>query len=161
MNTTFLSRLQAIRQDADRRQAQRRRVDAVLERSEGWIRTCGFRDSLEQLVSARVDELSDEAPGFILSRSCFDGRYMLAVRQVHRDGVDGRSSFSRLTIFMALDTASGQATLECRRTVRNRDLEADRVTVPMTPESLQGLEARIESWFLEFAEAYFGSRLAA
>ena len=86
---------------------------------------------------------------------------MLAVRQVQRDAANGRSSFSRLTIFMALDTEAGQATLECRRTVRNRDLESDRVTVSMTAESLTGLEARIETWFLEFAEAYFGSRLAA
>ena len=83
------------------------------------------------------------------------------VRQVQRDAAGGRSSFSRLTIFMALDTESGQATLECRRTVRNRDLESDRVTVPMTAEGSASLDARIEAWFLEFAEAYFGVRLAA
>ena len=162
MNTTFPTRLAAIRKDADRRtaEAQVRRVEAVLERSDDWIRSCSFRDQLQKLVADRVAELAEAAPGFVLSKSCFDGRYMLAARQVDHDA-GSESSFSRLTILMALDTESGQATLECRRTVRNRDLPADRLAVPLTPESLAGLDARIEAWFVEFAEASFASRLAA
>jgi len=162
MNTTFPTRLAAIRKDADRRQAeaQSRRVEAVLERSEDWIRTCGFRDELQQSVADRVAELAVAAPGFVLSQSCFDGRYMLAARQVESES-GTEASFSRLTILMALDTESGEATLECRRTVRNRDLATDRVTVPLTDQSLAKLEGRIEAWFVEFAEAWFGARLAA
>ena len=150
METTFEDKLRAIRDTAARRQAEdlKSRADRALARSELLIETCDFRKRVEGAIEQKVRQFGAATSDFVLSRSCFDGQYMLALRTIDKP-------YSRLSFMLRVDSEKGTMTLSCRKTVRNRDLEKVVTEQSLDGDGLSRIEAMVEAQFMDFARAYF------
>jgi hypothetical protein len=84
---------------------------------------------------------------------------MLALRLDEQlvDG-DGRlgSYFSRLVFLLDPHSSEGTFGIQCRKTIRNRDLETCSHATTMDAVGRLELDSFIETQFLSFAEGYFG-----
>ncbi|HTE06299.1 MAG TPA: hypothetical protein VK824_08900, partial [Planctomycetota bacterium] len=106
-----------------------------------------------------VKNFQSEAPGFVLTRGFFEGKYMLALRLdeelLNAEGRAGRY-FSRLLFLLDPHPDDGRFVMQCKKTIRNRDLETETNAGTMSAESRTGFAGFIEAQFIDFAEHYFG-----
>lgn len=161
MSSAFKDKLKKIR-DASAKRSEihlRLRTDEDLVRSQRTVQAFEFRESIEAVIEEFVRNFQSEAPGFVLTRGFFEGKYMLALRLdeelLNGEGRSGRY-FSRLLFLLDPHPDDGRFGMQCKKTIRNRDLESDAHAGTMTPESRPDFAAFIEAQFLDFAEHYFG-----
>lgn len=160
MSSSFKDRLRQIR-DASAKQNQiqlRLRTDEDVMRSQKTVQAFEFRERVEGVIEEYAHSFQSEAPGFVLTRGFFEGKYMLALRFDEASDEGVHRSFSRL-LFL-LDPHSGDDTfnVQCKKTIRDRDVDSQLVTVPMADEGLETLGGFVETHFLDFAERYFEQR---
>jgi len=161
MSSAFKDKLKKIR-DASAKRSEihlRLRSDEDLVRSQRTVHAFEFREGVEAVIEDFVKNFQSEAPGFVLTRGFFEGKYMLALRLdeelVNSEGRTGRY-FSRLLFLLDPHPDDDRFVMQCKKTIRNRDLETDAHSGHMTPESQAEFSGFIEAQFLDFAEHYFG-----
>ncbi len=161
MATRFKDKLKQIRDASTQRSVidLKLRSEEDLVKSQRTVKAFEFRESVEAVITELVKSFQAEAPVFVLNRGFFEGKYMLALR-LNEELVDseGRADryFSRLMFLLDPHTDQDAFDLQCRKTVRNRDLESHSVRSEMTDAGRTTLSEFIEAQFLEFAEQYFG-----
>jgi hypothetical protein len=161
MPSRFQDKLRRIR-DASRERSEQThkvRTEEDIHRSEKTVHAFEYRESVEAGIEDLVTSFQEEAPDFVLTRGFYEGKYMLALRLdeqlLDEDGRAG-SYFSRLMLLLDPRSESADFNVQCRKTIRNRDLETTTKTTPMDEESVPVLGEFIEAQFVAFAEAYFG-----
>jgi hypothetical protein len=161
MSSAFKDKLKKIR-DASAKRSEihlRLRSDEDLVRSQRTVRAFEFREAVEAVIEEFVRNFQSEAPGFVLTRGFFEGKYMLALRLdeelVNSEGRTGRY-FSRLLFLLDPHSDDDRFVMQCKKTIRNRDLDTDAHTGHMSPEGRAEFSNFIEAQFLDFAEHYFG-----
>ncbi len=161
MSSGFKDKLKKIR-DASAKRSEihlRLRSEEDLIRSQRTVHAFEFREGLEAVIEEFVKNFQAEAPGFVLTRGFFEGKYMLALRLdeelVNSEGRTGKY-FSRLLFLLDPHTEDDRFVMQCKKTIRNRDLDSDSHQGTMTPAGQTEFAAFIEAQFLVFAERYFG-----
>ena len=161
MSSAFKDKLKKIR-DASAKRSEihlRLRSEEDLIRSQRTVHAFEFREGVEAVIEEFTKNFQAEAPGFVLTRGFFEGKYMLALRLdeelVNGEGRTGKY-FSRLLFLMDPHPDDDSFVMQCKKTIRNRDLESDSHAGKMTPEGQAEFAAFIEAQFLAFAERYFG-----
>lgn len=160
MSNRFKQKLKEIRDESQRRAvvSHKARTDEDLHRSEKTVQSFDFRERVEAVIDELVLNFQGEAPGFVLHRGFFEGKYMLAMRLeeqlVDESGKPGQY-FSRLVFLLDPHSSDDSFTVECRKTIRNRDLETLSRSGAMATEELEVYGEFVEQQFLTFAEAYF------
>lgn len=166
MASRFQDKLKEIR-DASSRQSealQKVRNSADLERSLKTVHGFEYREKVESVIEDLGTGFHEEAPGFELTRGFFEGKYMLALRHVEElvvAGERGHHAFSRISFLLAPHSEDDTFEIQCRKTIRDRDLETQTLTVPMEESSFDALSLFIEEQFLVFAKGYFNENGAA
>jgi hypothetical protein len=161
MNSRFQDKLREIR-DAGERRSEASHKERSLEdmaRSQKTVAAFEYRERVEKVIEDLVTNFLDEAPGFVLSRGFFEGKYMLALRfdeSLTDDEGRGGHSYSRLMLLLAPHSEDDSFEIQCRKTIRNRDVETQSATAPMTIDALPEHASFIEDQFLSFARVYFG-----
>jgi len=161
MTSRFRDKLKQIRDASQKRSAQshRERTEEDIHRSQQTVAAFEFREQLEVVIDEFVANFLTEAPGFTLTRGFFEGKYMLSLRleeqlldqNGHLDGY-----FSRLMFLLDPRSAAREFAIQCRKTIRNKDMETTNLLSTMDPPGRTALGEFIEAQFLAFAEAYFG-----
>ena len=160
MPRRFKDKLKAMRDasTAKSKRSDKARKEEDRSRSERTAKGFEFRERVEGLIEEFAQNLEAEAPGFALSRGFYESKYMLALRLneelADADGLVDRY-FSRLMFLLSPDLDEQQFHLQCRKTIRNRDLESASLEQPMTEVGLVAVSTFIETQFIAFAEAYF------
>jgi hypothetical protein len=161
MSNRFRTKLKQIRDASKQRSdiSHRVRAEADIHRSQATVASFEYRERLEAVIEEFVDNFLTEAPGFVLNRGFFEGKYMLAMRLdeqlIDNDGeVD--QYFSRLMFLLAPHSEEAEFAMQCRKTIRNRDVETTNQSAPMDSAGTKILSSFIEEQFVAFAEAYFG-----
>jgi len=162
MSNQFKARLKQIRDASERRSeaSHRARSDEDLERSQKTFQGFEFREKVEAIIEELSTGFIAEASGFELSRGFYEGKYKLALRlEEPLTGNDGSTEnyFSRLVFLLDPHTDDDAIQVQCRKTIRNRDLEAATLGAHMVTEELATIEEFLEGQFVSFAEAYFDS----
>ena len=163
MPSRFTDKLKAIRDACVTRSAEDAQVrkQAEAARSERTSRGIEFRERLETVIDEFTKSWQTEAPSFELKRGFFEGKYMLALRAGDEPD-DGALStdraYSRLMFLLSPDLEEDLLQLQCRKTIRDRDLDSASVTQPMTEVGLVALTNFVEAQFVEFAERYFAAK---
>ncbi|RKY20347.1 MAG: hypothetical protein DRQ55_07885 [Planctomycetota bacterium] len=160
MTSRFQDKLKEIR-DAGVRRSEASHKERNLEdmaRSQKTVAAFEYRERVEQTIEELVANFLGEVPGFVLSRGFFEGKYMLALRLDEPSGDldEGAHSYSRLMFLLAPHSEDNSFEIQCRKTVRNRDVETQSHSGPMTLDGLPTHSAFIEEQFLGFARVYFG-----
>ncbi len=160
MSSRFKDKLKKIRDDSAKRGQSdlQTRSDEDLQRSERTVMAFEFREKVEALIEEFVENFRAEAPGFVLNRGFFEGKYMLALRQdeaIQDDHGGEHSYFSRVMFLIDPHAQDHEIVLQCRKTLRNADLETAFNRGPMVEATLATMAAFIEEQFLGFAEGYF------
>jgi hypothetical protein len=161
VNSPFVERLLAIREEGKARTERRRQHESAKDvlRSQKFIHSYAFLADVEKAGLALLEELSEELPAEAkITRTFFDGRYHLVMRLEERlRDRDGEVSnrFSRMSFLLSPQAEDGRFEVETRATVRSRDLEGDRYEIPMTDAGLTDLAAFLETRLLAFAQSYF------
>jgi len=162
MASTFQNKLKEIRDAGSRRseELQKVRSSIGIERSLKTVHGFEYRERVEGVIEELVAGFQEAAIGFELSRGFYEGKYMLALRHVdaHADEKTASTShgaFSRVIFLLAPHSEDDTFEIQCRKTIRDRDLETLSVTVPMGDESFGRIGEFIEGQFLTFAESYF------
>jgi len=157
----FGLRLEAIRDASRRRHAARatERSKEQMLRSARMVRALDYLEEVEVAIRSVLDHLLGELPcPPALTRSTFDGRYLLAARLdellTDRSGRKARH-FTRLSFSLEPRAVENRFVIEARATVRERDLPGDRLEIDMTAEGLDALKVFVEARALAFAEGYF------
>lgn len=161
MSSRFKDKLRQIRDAGARRSeiSHRARTEEDLQRSQKTVQAFEFRESVEAVIEEMVKNFTAEAPGFVLTRGFFEGKYMLALRldeQLLDERGEPDSYFSRLMFLLAPDSDSHVFSVQCRKTIRNRDLETLSHSAPMEATEMPSFSNFIEEQFIGFAEGYFG-----
>lgn len=160
MSNRFKQKLKEIRDESERRAvvSHKTRTDEDLHRSEKTVKSFEFRERVEAVIEELVTNFQAEAPGFVLTRGFFEGKYMLAMRLeeqlVNEDGKPGQY-FSRLVFLLDPHSEDDTFAVECRKTIRNRDGETLSRSGAMAKEEMATYSDFVEQQFLAFAEAYF------
>jgi len=160
MSSRFKDKLKKIRDDSAKRGQSdlQTRSDEDLQRSERTVMAFEFREKVETVIEEFVRNFRAEAPGFVLNRGFFEGKYMLALRQdeaIEDDAGEEHSFFSRVMFLLDPHAEDGEIVLQCRKTLRNADLETAFHRGPMAEATLAPIAAFIEEQFLGFAKGYF------
>jgi hypothetical protein len=160
MSSAFKDKLRKIR-DASAKRGEihlKLRSEEDLIRSQRTVHAFEFRESIEAVIEEFVRNFQAEAPGFVLTRGFFEGKYMLALR-LDEELVDagGKAAryFSRLLFLLDPHANEDQFLMQCKKTIRNRDLESESRSGPMTTDAQSDFADFIEAQFLTFAEHYF------
>jgi len=161
MSSAFKDKLRKIR-DASAKRSEihlRLRSDEDLERSQRTVQAFEFRESVEAVIEEFVKNFQTEAPGFVLTRGFFEGKYMLALRLdeelLDADGRLGRY-FSRVIFLLDPHLDEDFFAMQTKKTIRNRDRETTSQTGEMNDGGKAEFATFIEAQFIEFAEQYFG-----
>jgi len=161
MTSRFQDKLKQIRDASQKRSeiSHKVRAEADIHRSQLTVASFEFREQLESVIEEFVENFLTAAPGFVLTRGFFEGKYMLAMRLEENlmdasGQVDGY--FSRLMFLLDPHSVDHRMGLQCRKTIRNRDLETSNLVANMDSEGQQQLSDFIETQFVAFAEGYFG-----
>lgn len=161
MSSRFRDKLKQIRDASQKRSEASHKVrsEADIQRSQLTVAAFEYREQLETVIDDFVENFLTEAPGFALTRGFFEGKYMLALRfdeqLIDGDGQIG-GYFSRLMFLLDPHGNEGTFGIQCRKTIRNRDLETSSHATTMDAAGRTELESFIETQFLTFAEGYFG-----
>lgn len=160
MSNRFKQKLKQIRDDSLRRAevSHKARTEEDIFRSQKTVAAFEFRERVEAVIEDFVTNFRAEAAGFVLNRGFFEGKYMLAMRLdeelLDEDGKPG-SYYSRLVFLLDPHSDDGSFSVQCRKTIRNRDLETTSVSGLMDAEAQATYAKFVEQQFLTFAEAYF------
>ena len=161
MPSRFQDKLRRIR-DASRERSEQThkvRTEEDIHRSEKTVQAFEYRERVEAGIEDLVASFQEEAPNFVLTRGFFEGKYMLALRLdeqlLDEEGRSG-SYFSRLMLLLDPRSEDGEFNVQCRKTIRDRDLETTTKTTAMDDANVATLAEFIEAQFVAFAEAYFG-----
>ncbi len=163
MPSRFQEKLREIR-DASTRSSSReleRRSDEELARSQRTVEGFEFREKVEAVIEEFVKNFQEAATGFVLNRGFFEGKYMLALRLTEEvPDADGNvdRAYSRLMFLLGPNPESHTFSLQCRKTIRNRDQESMSDEQPMDRKGLRKISGFVESQFLAFASKYFGDK---
>jgi len=160
-SSSFGSRLEQIR-DASRRRraaAAAKRSEAEILKTQRMVHGFQYLEQVEETIRSVLADLIGELPcAPVLSRSFFDGCYLIAARLeetlVDRSGCKDRY-FTRLSFLLNPRSGEERFAVEVRSTVRDHDLASEKIQVEMTVAGLDELKAFIECRVLDFAEAYF------
>lgn len=161
MTSRFQDKLKEIRDQSARRNEASHKVRSLedMARSQKTVRAFEYREKVEQVIEDLVANFVLEAPGFVLSRGFFEGKYMLALRTdeqlMDENGRVGHY-FSRVIFLLAPHSEDDSFEIQCRKTIRNRDMETQSRTAAMATEALPEISEFIEEQFLGFARVYFG-----
>ena len=161
MSNQFKDKLKEIRDASTRRSeavSKERSADEI-HRSQKTVMAFDYRERVERVIDELVAGFLVEAPSFTLSRGFFEGKYMLALRLDERlmdqqGEVD--NYYSRIMFLLAPHSEDDSFGIQCRKTIRNKDLETHSSACPMTDQALPDLAGFIEEHFLIFARGYFG-----
>lgn len=161
MSKHFKDKLKKIRDASIKRNeiSQRSRSDEEIHRSEKTVRSFEFREAIESFIEELVKNFQSEAPGFVLTRGFFEGKYMLAFRLDEQlMDTEGKvdSYFSRLMFLLDPHSDENSFEIQCRKTIRNKDLETTSQAGQMLDDALATYTDFIEAQFVAFAEGYFG-----
>ncbi len=162
LNTSesFRDKLRQIRANHAALGAQRRevRTEHGLQKSQKILDAFDYLESVEKVIREYVGDIMEEAHDFDMSRSFYEGKYLLAIRtsEATLDEL-GRDSeaYSRLTFLLEPKQETGEFTIEIRRTARGRDAQTAAISGAMTPEDLDRFSAFIEMQCVAFAVDYF------
>lgn len=161
MSSAFKDKLRKIR-DASAKRSEihlKLRSDQDLLRSQRTVQAFEFRESVEAVIEDFVKNFQSEAPGFVLTRGFFEGKYMLALRldeeMLDEDGAHGRY-FSRVIFLLDPHVDEKFFAIQTKKTIRNRDLETTSLTAEMSDKGRKEFATFVEAQFIEFAEQYFG-----
>ena len=162
MSNQFKARLKQIRDASERRSeaSHKARSDEDMERSQKTFQGFEFREKVEAVIEELATGFIAEASGFELSRGFYEGKYMLALRlEEPLTGSDGTTEnyFSRLVFLLDPHIEDDVFQVQCRKTIRNRDLEATIHVAHMVSADLASIAEFLELQFVSFAEAYFDS----
>lgn len=165
MVTDFQKRLREIREAKDRESAERRAEEDAKARDRFREIESRFdrRERLEGIIEEYARNFVGEVPSFSVRKSFFEGKYRIEVSGedfVVDEAGTPRKQFSRIAFFLdprPQAAAEGSLEVQCKKTVRSRDLESASVTVPPDDEGLEAFERFVEGQFFEFANAYFGA----
>jgi hypothetical protein len=161
MSSAFKDKLKKIRDESARRSeiSLKLRSEEDLLRTQRTVRAFEFRESVEAVIEEFFKNFLPEAPGFVLTRGFFEGKYMLALRSdeelVDAEGRHGRY-YSRLMFLLNPQVEEDRFSMQAKKTIRNRDVESAQLNAGMAEQDLPELAAFVEQQFLEFAERYFG-----
>ena len=161
MSSAFKDKLRKIRDASEKRSGEslRQRSDEDLARSQRTVHAFEFREGVEAVIEDLTKNFQSEAPGFVLTRGFFEGKYMLALRcdeeLLDADGKPARY-FSRLMFLLDPHGENDTFALTAKKTIRNRDMESGGSSGPMNDAGKAELGKFIETQFLDFAERYFG-----
>lgn len=161
MSSRFQDKLRQIRDASQKRSevSARARTDADIQRSQKTVQAFEFRERVEAVIDEFVKNFQAEAPGFVLTRGFFEGKYMLALR-ADEQLLDAQGKvdryFSRLMFLLDPHAEDDSFGAQCRKTIRNRDLETVGQTTGMNETGFEELTAFVETNFVAFAEGYFG-----
>lgn len=161
MINQFKARLKQIRDASERRTeaSQKARSSEDMQRSQKTFQGFEFREKVEAVIEELAEGFSGEAGGFELSRGFYESKYMLALRLDERltseDGDKG-SYFSRIVFLLDPHIADDSFEVECRKTIRNRDIETTSHAAHMVTDDLASIAGFLEDQFVAFAEGYFG-----
>lgn len=163
MVTEFQERLRQIREEKDRESKQRREQDTVAEHERLARLELRFerRERIEKMIEGYGDKFIAEVPAFSRAKSFFEGKYKI---EVHNDDLllDAAGHltkyFSRITFLLDTQPNQGAIHIQCKKTVRNRDLDSTLSVLEMPAGALEAVEAFVEEQYVEFADAYFSSK---
>jgi len=161
MINQFKARLKQIRDASERRTeaSQKARSSEDMQRAQKTFQGFEFREKVEAIIEELAEGFSGEAGGFELSRGFYESKYMLALRLDERltsgDGDKG-NYFSRIVFLLDPHIADDAFEVECRKTIRNRDLETTTHAAHMVTDDLTSIAGFLEDQFVAFAEGYFG-----
>ncbi|MCB9898977.1 MAG: hypothetical protein H6825_13310 [Planctomycetes bacterium] len=161
MASRFRDKLKKIRDASQARSeaSHKARTQEDIDRTEKTVRAFEYREEIEAVIEELVRNFQAEAPDFVLTRGFFEGKYMLALRLDEQLlDANGRidSYFSRLMLLLDPHTNENTFGVQCRKTIRNRDLETTVHADRMDEAAKEGFGRFIEEQFLTFAEGYFG-----
>ncbi|MFT7461937.1 MAG: hypothetical protein ACI9EF_000271 [Pseudohongiellaceae bacterium] len=162
MSNQFKARLKQIRDDSERRSeaSHKARSHEDMERSQKTFDGFEFREKVEAIIEELAAGFCAEASGFELSRGFYEGKYQLALRLEEPLTADDGSTenyFSRLVFLLDPHIEDDILEVQCRKTIRNRDLESTSHSYHMVISDLESIEKYIENQFVSFAESYFDS----
>ena len=160
MSNRFKQKLKQIRDDSLRRAevSHKARTEEDLFRSQKTVASFEFRERVEAVIEDFVTNFQAEAEGFVLTRGFFEGKYMLAMRldeELVDESGKADSYYSRLVFLLDPHSDDGSFSVECRKTIRNRDLETLSKTGHMDGADHDEYARFVEQMFVGFAEAYF------
>jgi len=161
MSSRFKDKLRQIRDAGARRSeiSHKTRTEEDLQRSRETVKAFEFREGIEAIIEDMVTNFQAEAPGFVLTRGFYEGKYMLALRLDEKlldEKGEPDSYYSRLMFLLAPESTSHVFSVQCRKTIRNRDLETVGHVAPMESTEMASFSEFIEEQFIAFAEGYFG-----
>jgi hypothetical protein len=161
MSNAFKDKLKKIR-DASAKRSEvhlKLRSDEDLLKSQKTVQAFEFREAIEAVIGDFVKNFQAEAPGFVLTRGFYEGKYMLAMRcDEELTDTSGRTAkyFSRLMFLLDPHVDDRSFSIQAKKTIRNRDLESVAQRGQMGDGDQAAFAAFVEAQFLEFAESYFG-----
>jgi len=161
MSNAFKDKLKKIR-DASAKRSEihlKLRSDEDLVKSQKTVKAFEFREAIETVIGDFVKNFQAEAPGFVLMRGFYEGKYMLAMRcDEELTDASGHTAkyFSRMLFLLDPHVEQHSFSIQAKKTIRNRDLESVSRSGPMAEGEQQGFAGFVEAQFLEFAENYFG-----
>ncbi len=159
-NRIFKEKLRKIRAENARRTAThlQERTEEDMAHSDQTVATFNYRERVESLIDDLIQNFCKEAPQFSLSRGFFDGYYSLTTKTeetlIDSEG-SSRSYFSRIMLLLNPQMEAQTFSIECRKTVRDVDLETVREETAMNDGGIATLGKFAENQFIEFAESYF------
>jgi hypothetical protein len=161
MSNQFKTRLKQIRDASERRTvaSQKARSCEDMERSQKTFQGFEFREKVEAIIDELSEGFSAEADGFELSRGFYESKYMLALRlEEELTDLEGDKGnyFSRIVFLLDPHIADNAFEVQCRKTIRNRDLETTSHEAHMVTDDLASIAGFLEDQFVAFAEGYFG-----
>ena len=161
MSNAFKDKLKQIR-DASAKRSEihlRVRSDEDMAKSQKTVQAFEFREALETVISDFFKNFQAEAPGFVLTRGFYEGKYMLSMRcEEELTDTSGHTSkyFSRLIFLLDPHVDDRSFSIQAKKTIRNRDLESVSLNGAMGDGDQAAFASFVEAQFLEFAENYFG-----
>jgi hypothetical protein len=113
---------------------------------------------VQGIIEEFIDRFLVELPAFARSKGFYEGKYCIAVMadELLVDRLGGMDKyFSRISFL--LDPCGEEETfmVQCKRTVRERDLETTRFSQSFLITDMSDVRLFVEQQFLEFAETYF------
>lgn len=164
MSMNFTQVLAAIRKQKAM-QSQNPSQNKALE-CESVVRCLACREQMQDTIERCHRGFIEVAPMFSLDKSFYDGRYVLssAIDEglVDANGRQGHF-FSRITFLLAPRLADELFEVECKLTVRSREMSAAQCVVRFADREIQEFHRFVQDQFCRFAETYFakdGSRPA-
>jgi len=160
MSSDFAKKLNEIRETKRNQPVPKKSTGGkdILKATSLTEKCFAYRERVQGIIEEFIDRFLAELPAFGRSKGFYEGKYCIAVMAdellVDRQGGMDKY-FSRISFL--LDPCGEEETfmVQCKRTVRERDLETSRFSQSFLITDMSDVHKFIEQQFLEFAEAYF------